>query len=309
MRPFDGFAKLIWLAKLFPLFSTVSLSPSVRAFWPAFQMRWAALLCEQTGGLANWSESMARALGQGIIEVPNSDEAYAALDQLNSRLERLESVRANLGSSALLDPFTRAYFIRYGAALLNSSTLAIAQGLEEPTVLNYEELRLQIDGLCDWLRLLKLMPRKIFLFDDTDSIIVGRAVAAQLAIDFQIADGAGYNRSKSLIVSADSRNLTAPPLRTIFPGQVLYSLNLHLETSAIAPDVASIIGPQLSLPWHRGPISPRKINEFVENISNAPSHSKDEIRGARLEFFRARRDLLAAGNSKFNRFHILPSNP
>ncbi len=335
MRPFGGFAKLKCLIELFsyvrsedcveeqikvPLFpqgfqtfsvsirftpfSTVSSSPSVRAFWPAFQMRWAALLCEQTAGLAAWSESMARALGQGIIEVPNSGEAYAALDQLNSRLERLESVRANLDSSTL-DEFSRAHFVRYGAALLSSPKLIP----EETTVLNYEDLRLRVDGLCDWLRLLKLMPRKTFLFDDADSIIVGRAVAVRLGIPFEIADGDGYTYSKSLIVSADSRNMLAPPLRTIFPGQVLYSLNLHLETSSIAPDVASVICPQLRLPWHGKPLSSRKITEFVESISNAPFHSTNGDWGERLEFFRARRSLLAAGNSKFNRFHILPSIP
>lgn len=289
-------------------FLTVAFSSPIRAFWPAFQMRWAALLCEQTVGLATWSESMARALGQGIVEVPNSGEAYAALEQLNSRLQRLESVRASLDSPTL-DEFTRAHFVRYGAALLSSPTSAAKLAAEEPISLSYEELRLRVEGLCDWLRLLKLMPRKIFLFDDADSIIVGRAVAAQLAIDFEIADGDGYIHSKSLIVSADSRNLVAPPLRTVFPGQVLYALNLHLENSAIAPDVAGLVCPKLSLPWHGKPLSARKITGFVENISNAAFHSTNGDWVERLEFFRARREFLAAGNSKFNRLQILPSIP
>ncbi len=249
---------------------------------------------------------MARALGQGIIEVPNSGEAYAALEQLNSRLERLESTRANPAGPAL-DEYTRAHFVCYGAALLSSPTLVAEPVLGEPIPLSYEELRLRVDGLCDWLRLLKLMPRKIFLLDDPDSIIVGRAVAVRLAVDFEIADGDGYTYSKSLIVSADSRHLIAPPLRTIFPGQVLYAFNLPLETSAMAPDVASLVCPELRFPWQGKPLSARKITEFVEKISNAPFHSTNGDWAERLEFFRARRNLLTAGNSKFNRLSLLPA--
>lgn len=274
-------------------------------------MRWAALLCEQTDGLEVWSESMTRALGQGIIEVPNSGEAYAALGQLNSRLGRLESAR-ELFDSRSLDSFTRAHFVRYGAAVLSSpapfSVLPVPVSPDDSIVLDYANLSLRIDGLCDWLRLLKLMPRKIFVFDDADSIIVGRAVAAQLAVDYEIANGDGYTHSRSLIVSADSRHLVAPPLRTVFPGQVLYSLNLHRESSAIVPDVASLAGQELRLPWHGKSLSSRKITEFVENISNAAFHATNGDWVERLEFFRARRELLTAGNSKFNRIPMLPTD-
>ena len=249
---------------------------------------------------------MARALGQGIVEVPNSGEAYAALAQLNSRLERLESVRAN-GDGANLDDFTRDHYVCYGAALLHSPVDLSQCASDEPVVLSYEDLRQRVDCLCDWLRLLKLTPLRIFLMDDADSIIVGRAVAAQLATNFEIAHGDSHAHSRSLFISADSRKNSAASLRTVFPGQVLYSLNLHRETGSIAPDVASFACGQMVFPWRGKPLSPRKVTGFVENICNAPLRSTNAEWVERLEFFRARRHLLVAGNSKFRRLQLLPS--
>lgn len=276
---------------------------------------------------------MTRALGRGIVEVPNSAEAYAALDNLNWRLTRLISAPAASktddaaensdlpASQVALDSVSRAHFVRYGAALLEAPTPVSA----EPALptqrgasrqrrdvasarpeLDYDDLRLKINGLCQWLQLLKIVPRRIFLLGDVDSIIIGRAVALQLGVDFQVVNGDGYTHSKSLIVSADSRSLTAPPLRTIFPGQVLYSLNLHRETGSLAPDVASLTQPNLVLPWQNQRLTARKTTEIVERIFNAPLRDTNGDWLGRLEFFRARRALLTAGNSTFNRTAMLP---
>ena len=280
-------------------FFTVSFPLSERSFWPAFQKRWAALLCEQTVGLGAWSEAMRRALRRGIIEVPNSADAHAALDQLNARLLRLESARQSSSAASLVDETTRVHFVRYGVALLNPP---FAAALE----LDYGMLRLLVNELCDWLQLLKLVPRQVFLLEDFDSQIIGRAIALQLGASFEIVNGDSYTRSKSLIVSADGRNLTAPPLNVVFPGQVLYAFNSSRETGSIAPDVASLTQAEFVVPWQSQRLSSRKIASLVERITGAPLRQSQSHWPARLEFYRARRALLTAGNSIFHRAPMLP---
>ena len=253
---------------------------------------------------------MKRALGRGIIEVPSSAEAHAALDNLNSRLARLESARL-IDKAAPLDAVTRALFVRYGAALLSAPlppTSAVHWAIHEEQVadLDYAALRLSVNGACEWLQLLKLKPRRVFSLDDFDSQIIGRAMAQQLEAEFEVANGEGFTHSKALIISADSRLLTAPPLRIIFPGQVLYAFNLHRETGAIAPDVSSLASHELTLPWHAERLSARRITGIVERIATAPLRETNGDWLARLEFYRERRMLLAAGNSSFTRLSMLP---
>ena len=251
---------------------------------------------------------MRRALSRGIIEVPNSADAHAALDNLNARLLRLESVHQPQGDKPPSDDATLMHFVRYGAALLNvtdAHPLSDSPPLKQET-LSYEKLRLLVDELCQWLQLLKLEPRQVFLLEDFDSQIIGRAVALQLGVGFEIVDGESYARSKSLIVSADGRHLTVSALRAVFPGQVLYALNLHPETGSIVPDVASLIQSEFVLPWQEQRLSARKIAGVVERIANAPLQASPGDWPARLEFYRARRAQLTAGNSIFHRSTMLP---
>lgn len=295
-------------------------SSSERAFWPAFQKRWAALLCEQTEGLNAWSVAMRHALRQGIIEVPNSAEAHAALDRLDARLLRLNSVHPRAGEALLMDDVTLAHFVNYGAALLSPPANPTFLGLssdedaddsavtDEPKdeITDYELLRLTISELCSWLQLLKLVPRRVFMLEDMDSQVIGRAIAMQLGAGFEVVDGDGYTHSKSLLVSADDRFLTSSALRVVFPGQVVYSLNLYHSGAALCPDVASFTQPTLTLPWHDQRSSARRIASLAERISNSPLRSNQNRWLERLEFFRARRAHLVAGNSVFHRSPLLP---
>ena len=249
---------------------------------------------------------MRRALGRGIVEVPNSADAHAALDNLNARLLRLESVRQPKSDEPPQDDATLMHFVRYGAALLNAPDAYFASSGVKDETLSYEDLRLLVDELCQWLQALKLMPRRVFSTEDFDSQIIGRAVALQLEVSFEIVDGEGYARSKSLIVSADGRHLTASALRAVFPGQALYALNLHQEIGSIAPDVASLTQTKIVLPWHDQRLSARKIAGVAERIFNAPLRASSSDWPARVEFYRARRAQLTAGNSIFHRAPILP---
>ncbi len=250
---------------------------------------------------------MTRALRRGIIEVPNSSEAHAALALLNTRLMRIESMRL-APSDAPLDETTRALFVRYGAAILSMPDLATPAAEALGTGLEYGELQLSLESLCQWLRLLKIMPRRIFCLADLDSQILGRALAYQLNIEFEVTNGDGYTHSKSLIVTADNRALLAAPLRTIFPAQVLYSLNLHREGGAIAPDVAGMSRAGLLFPWRDERLTTRKIATIAERIVNAPAPMNSDNWQSRLEFYRARRDLLTAGNSCYSRLSMLPES-
>lgn len=244
---------------------------------------------------------MARALRRGIIEVPNSSEAHAALAQLNARLARIES--AGLSEKEAVDEVTRALFIRYGAAILT----APGERAELDAVLEYAELRHSLSCFCEWLKLLKIAPRRIFSLEDLDSQIIARVLAEQLSVEWMLAEnGDGFTHSKSLIVSADSRALLAPPLRTIFPAQIVYAFNLHQEGGAIMPDVSGISHADLVWPWQEERLSPRKISDVVNHILSESSTPASATWLSRLEFYRVRRGLLSAGNSCYSRHSILP---
>ena len=278
---------------------------SHRSFWPAFQKRWAAVLCERTEGLDVWSENMTQALRRGVLEVPNSAEAHAALARLNARLARLESVRLTSGAE-FLDGTTRSLFVEYGAAILDSSSHEISH-LGDPShrgCLNYSEVKLLLGELCEWLAALKLAPRRVVSLSDLDSQILGCALARQLNVDFAVADG--FMHSRSLIVSADNRALLDSSLRTVFPAQVLYSFHLHRDSGGIVPDVSGISTETLALPWQDERLTPGKINHIVEHIITATPLALPDNWSLRREFYRARRQLLTVGNSSNARPSLLP---
>ena len=248
---------------------------------------------------------MTQALRRGILEVPNSAEAHAALAQLNVRVSRLESARLAV-DEAFLDEMARSLFVNYGAAILSAPSEIVPILNATDGILPYGEVNLLLHELCEWLRCLKIMPRQIFTLEDLDSQIIGRALAFQLDVEIGVADGDGFTHSKSLIVSADNRILLASPLRTVFPAQVLYSFNLHRQGGVIVPDVSGVSCVDLALPWHQERLSARKISNVAERIVNTPMPPLNQQWQARLEFYRARRQLLTAGNSTYTRASILP---
>ena len=214
----------------------------------------------------------------------------------------------SIAKNFVADDAMLPHFVRYGAALLRSPVASSNCDDETEIALDYENLRLAIGDLCAWLELLKLVPRQVLLLEDFDSQIIGRAIALQLDVSHKIVDDASYTRSKSLIVSADSRHLTSAVLRVIFPGQVLYALNLQRASGAIAPDVSSLSQPKLLLPWHEQQLTSRKVSSLAERVSNAPLPASGSDWPARLEFYRARRAYLTAGNSVFHRSPMLPES-
>ena len=251
---------------------------------------------------------MARALRRGIIEVPNSSEAHAALAQLNARLARIESAR-DISPKEAIDDTARALFIGYGTAILSApgEPTPTSDGAEE--ILEYAELHQSLKYFCEWLKLLKVTPRRIFSLEDLDSQIIARALAEQLSVEWNVAEGGdGFTHSKSLIVSANSCSLVAPPLRTIFPAQVVYTFNLQHGGGAIMPDVSGISRADTLWPWQEERLSPRKITDVVNRILSEPSIPTPAALISRLEFYRARRGLLSAGNSCFSRLSILPES-
>ena len=248
---------------------------------------------------------MARALRSGIIEVPNSSEAHAALAQLDARLARLESARL-VSEERQIDATTRALFINYGTAILS-----VPDNEAETTaeVFEYAALQSALVGLCGCLQVLKITPRRIFSLEDFNSQIIARALAHQLKVDWSIAEGGdGFTHSKSLIVSADNRALHAQPLRTVFPSQVVYALNLKREGGFIMPDVAGVFDSKLFWPWHEEKLSNRKISGIVERIVSQQAVPDAATWPALLEFYRARRALLSAGNSSYSRLSMLPED-
>ena len=248
---------------------------------------------------------MTLALRRGILEVPNSAEAHAALAQLNVRLARLESARL-AGDEEILDKTTRALFVNYGAAILSASG-ELAPVLENSAgILSYGEINLRLYDLCEWLRQLKVVPRCIFALENLDSQILGRALAHQLGVEMSVADGDSFTRSKSLLVSADNRALSASALRAIFPAQVLYSFNLHHQGGAIVPDVSSLVYAGFELPWQQERLSLGKVTHIVERIVGTSMSAVSPQWPARLEFYRTRRQLLTAGNSTYARSSVLP---
>ena len=250
---------------------------------------------------------MTQALRRGILEVPNSAEAHAALAQLNVRVSRLESAR--LASDLELNEMSRALFINYGAAILSDDSEIAPLFADSDGALPYGEVNLLLRNLSEWLRHLKIVPRRIFSLEDLDSQIFGRALAHHLDVEATIAIGDGFTHSKSLIVSADNRALIASPLRTVFPAQVLYSFNLYREGGGVVPDVSGLSRSDLILPWQwerRGPLSLRNLPDAVERIITAPLPPVSAAFSTRMDFYRARRQLLTAGNSTYIRASMLP---
>ncbi len=251
---------------------------------------------------------MTLALRRGILEVPNSAEAHAALAQLNVRLARLESARL-AGDEEILDKTTRALFVNYGAAILSApeELAPVLENLQNSAgILSYGEINLRLYDLCEWLRQLKVVPRCIFALENLDSQILGRALAHQLGVEMSVADGDSFTRSKSLLVSADNRALSASALRAIFPAQVLYSFNLHHQGGVIVPDVSSLAYAGFELPWQQERLSLGKIPSVVERIVGTSMSAVSPQWPARLEFYRTRRQLLTAGNSTYARSSVLP---
>ena len=324
------------------------------SFWPAYQQRWAALLCDQTEGLQGWIEQTVRSLARGEMDVPDIAAARSALDDLSARFKRVESLRpaapavssafdlpgdseatsaenseqatdpalpadsahadsahADSSDVAALDAELGLHFLRYGAAILS----APAPPKNGENALRYGEVRGILEQLKSWLGALEIAPQVVLGLADRDSQIIGRALALRLKMRFDDATADSFGQSEALIVAADSRSIRSFALTTIFPDQVLFAFNLHREGGTLAPDVAGLARPGLVLPWHLE--TPEEGDDDETPIREASSIAAqiaatraitDASWPARLEFYRARGSLLAAGNPRLSRLPMLPES-
>ena len=299
--------KLVFVFRLRAFF-IVQILRDPTAFWPAYQEKWAGLLCNQTDGLQNWVDEMLGALSGGASEVTDIAEARAALDNLSGRLKRVESIKA--GHDASVEEAVVAYFVSYGAALLSAPREIDAAG----AVARYGEVRGVLEQFKSLISVLELSPSVVLGLADRDSQIIARALALRLKVRY---DGLGHdalNQSEAVIVAADSRSLTASALMRIFPEQILFAFNLHPQGAGIAPDVAGLSRLDLVLPWHL------EAEETDEDADETPLREASSVAAqiaatravsdpswpARLEFYRVRNTLLAAGNPRFSRLPMLP---
>ena len=290
-------------------------SRSASSFWPAYQQQWARLLCDETEGLQAWIEQTIRALARGEVEVPDIAAARGALDDLSARFKRVESLRASafdLELQSALDAETRAFFTRYGAAILNAG--APLSGESRYGEVRYGEVRGALENLKTWLTMLELAPQVVLGMGDRDSQIIARALALRLKVRYADANGDGLAQSETLIVAADSRAIRSSVLATILPDQVVFAFNLHPDGGTLAPDVVALCQPELVLPWHLetpeadddGETPPLREASSVAAQIAATRALANPNWPARLEFYRVRAPLLAAGNPRLSRLPMLP---
>lgn len=289
----------------------MSTSRDSISFWPAYQERWADLLCDNTAGLQKWIDEMGRTLSQGKTDVLDVAEAHAALNILGARLKRVESLKTNGFDSAIITPALRSHFVRYGAAILGAPVVGDA---EQTTTLRYSEVRGILEQLKSWISIMELSPSVVLGFSDRDSQILGRALALRLKMRYETATGEMLSQSEAILVAADSRSISAPVLATIFPEQVLFAFNLHPLGATLAPDVAGLSRRELIFPWHSeaeesgdmdGELRQREASSVAAQVA-ATRAVNDPAWPARLEFFRVRNTLLAAGNPRLSRLPMLP---
>ena len=283
---------------------------SASSFWPAYQQQWARLLCDETEGLQAWIETTIRALARGELEVSDIAAARGALDDLSARFKRVESLRASafeLELSGALDAETRAFFVRYGAAILGA-------GAPFNRELRYGEVRGLLENFKTWLTMLELSPQVVLGLADRDSQILGRALALRLKVRYADATGDAMAQSETLIVAADSRAVRSSLLATILPDQIVFAFNLYPDGGTLAPDVVALCQPELVLPWHLetpdaeegGETTPLREASSVAAQIAATRAVANPNWPDRLEFYRVRASLLAAGNPRLSRLPMLP---
>lgn len=261
-------------------------------------------------------DETASALSQGRLDVADIAEARAALDNLSARLGRVESLSSGVDASIgaeLVD-----HFIGYGAAILGAPKNGVAR---RPPVLRYGEVRGVLEQLKSWISVLELSPTVVLGLSDRDSQIIARALALRLKLRFESASNDRLSQSEAVIVAADSRSISAPPLQRIFPEQILFAFNLHPSGAALAPDVAGLSWQELILPWHvEAEEAAEEADQDEDGDEAVPLREASSVAAqiaatravndphwpARLEFYRVRNALLAAGNPRLRRLPMLP---
>lgn len=283
------------------------------SFWPAYQERWAGLLCDKTDGLQNWIDEMASVLTLGKTDVRNVAEARAALDTLSARLKRVESLKSNGFDHNAIGPDLLNHFVGYGAAILGAPPANSKRAL----TLRYGEVRGILEQLKSWISIMELSPSVVLGLADRDSQILGRALALRLKMRYETASGDMVSQSEAVVVAADSRSILSPALTTIFPEQVLFSFNLNPLGAALAPDVAGLACHELIFPWQ---VEAEEQGGETEDEAELPQREASSVAAqvaatravndpgwpARLEFYRVRNTLLAAGNPRLSRLPMLP---
>lgn len=292
----------------------VLTSPESNEFWPAFQERWASLLCERTDDLQNWIDEMVRALSQGQLKVADGATARAALDDLHARFKRLESVSG--GVDAEIEARSVGHFVSYGAAILGAPAPTNGEAVR-PRTLRYGEVRAALEQLKTWLSAMELSPAVVLGLSDYNSQIIGRALALRLKMRYESADINRLSQSEAIIVAADSRSIGASTLTRIYPEQVLFAFNVHPLGASLVPDVAALSRLELVFPWQLEAeeaaaeagadeeVTLREASSVAAQVA-ATRAINDPAWPARLEFYRRRGSLLAAGNPRLTRLPMLP---
>jgi len=166
---------------------------------------------------------------------------------------------------------------------------------------------------------------KVLAMPDRDSEIVGRVIAHELMLDFDLYDKNQPN-TNCFIVSAESTGYNySEELSAIRNGQVVFAVNHGwLQASNICPDIIGFMTQTYSFPWSGGglrisdddnkkvekiPEDTRPAIEIAQEIINIKNET-EEI-NSNIKFYLDRKDYLKGTGTKTNnnRYNFSTESP
>ncbi|MCC6372875.1 MAG: tetratricopeptide repeat protein [Bacteroidia bacterium] len=292
-------------------------------FWDMYYLNKCKLLNGETKGMQPTID-MLRNFLQNQEPDENLTIAKLKVEELHETLQRFNTV------PEIRTHIREWHYIQYGGVILDFFEMEeeknyVAGGRYVASWGSNQAIKNLAVNLKQYLNNLNQSFIKVVAMPDRDSEIVGRVIAHELNLDFDLYDRNQPN-TNCFIVSAESTGYNySQELSTIQNGQVVFAVNhCWLQSSNICPDIIGFMTQTYSFPWSGGgfrisdddnkkvekiPEDTRPALEIVQEIINIKNET-EEINN-NIKFYLDRKDYLKGTGNKTNnnRYNFSTESP
>jgi len=224
-------------------------------FWVAYEYLWCSLLLNKRKGIKEFISYAKKKFSEAIVQNEDElDDYYTAINKLQecyNRLSILDSLKHRPQN-----PIQQWQFVQYGGAILDYyEDITVAGGRYVAMKGQYSSVNLILKKLTTMLDSLDRKPHIIIALDDIESIVLSKALAKMLNIQYEVINIENIKLPDSLLVVSCANELCAYDeydFKAVEDNQTLFAFYVNwLSDCCAAPDVAGLMAQNYFFPWEK----------------------------------------------------------
>lgn len=239
-------------------------------FWGLYQLHYCALLLGDSENIAAFIQS----IREGVQKEDSQNETIQTilymmkvLEEMLFRLEQIKSPQNHIRDW---------HFIQYGSAILDyfdEHEEYVAGGRYVSLWGTWESVASNLEKLKVYLEKLSILPKKILIWEDRSSEIIGMTLAKKMSLPIEKVKPENIEQPNSILIVSQAHLLNESfNLIPVQKNQIVFAYNLNwLHESLFTPDITSHLTQHFFFPWNGGGLH---FNPETNNVTE----TEDDLR-------------------------------